>query len=392
MYIQPSSEQVALRAEIREYFNALMTPERKEAVRGYESGKAYKEIIRQMGQDGWLTIGWPKEYGGKGWGAQESLIFFEETRIAGAPFPFVTVNTVGPALIAHGSEEHKQFFLPKIAAGELHFAIGYTEPTSGTDLASLKTSAVLDGDEYRINGNKIFTSGAEGADYIWLAARTDPDTAKPHKGISILMVSTDQPGFSVSPIYTVGRVRTNVTYYDDVRCPANMVAGEVNGGWKLVTSQLNHERVGLAAGGINALALYREVLDWARETPAGDGVAFDLPWVQSALAQAHNRLEAMRLMNWQAAWQNDQGEPDPAFSSAIKAYSTEAVIEVYRLLLDVVGSQGMLVRGSAGAQLHGELEDEYRRCQINTFGGGVAEVMRDLVASFGLGMTAYRRS
>ena len=180
-------------------------------------------------------------------GAQESLIFFEETRISGAPFPFVTVNTVGPALIAHGSEAHKAFFLPKISAGELHFSIGYTEPNSGTDLASLTTSAVLDGDEYVINGNKVYTTSAEAADYVFLAARTDPDISQRHKGISILMVSTDQPGYSFSPIHTVGGHRTNVTYYDNMRCPANMVAGEVNKGWQLITSQLNHERVGLAA-------------------------------------------------------------------------------------------------------------------------------------------------
>ncbi|MEM8500093.1 MAG: acyl-CoA dehydrogenase family protein [Pseudomonadota bacterium] len=392
MEIQYTQQQLALRKEIRDYFSELMTPERKEAVYQRESGDAFKDIIRQIGSDGWLTVGWPKEYGGKGFGALEQLIFFEETRVSGAPFPFVTVNTVGPALIAHGSEAHKNFFLPKIAAGELHFAIGYTEPNSGTDLASLRTAAVKQGDEYSINGNKVFTSGAEAADYIWLAARTDPDASRPHNGITIFMVNTDQPGFSYSPIITGGGVRTNASYYDDVRCPEDMIAGELNGGWKLITSQLNHERIGLAAAGINALTLYRDVLEWSRESNGDAGRPIDTPWVQMSLARVHNQLEAMRILNAQAAWQTDRAEPDPAFASAMKVYSTEVVIDVVRQLNDIMGSQGLLRRGSPGAILQGALEGEYQRCQINTFGGGVAEVMRDLIASFGLGMKAYRRS
>ncbi|MFK8018659.1 MAG: acyl-CoA dehydrogenase family protein [Pseudomonadales bacterium] len=392
MRIQYSEAQQALRQEIRSYFSELMTPELKAASFQKESGDAYKSAIRQMGKDGWLTVGWPEEYGGRGFGALEQLIFFEETRVSGAPFPFVTVNTVGPALIAHGSNEHKNFFLPKIAAGELHFAIGYTEPNSGTDLASLRTSAVKQGDEYVINGNKVFTSSAESADYIWLAARTDENASRPHNGISIFMVSTDQPGFQYTPIRTCGGVRTNASYYDDVRCPANMIAGELNGGWKLITSQLNHERIGLAAAGINALNLYREVLDWSREEQNNEARPIDSPWVQMTLARVHSQLDAMRVLNSQAAWQTDHSEPGPAFASAMKVYSTEVVIDVVRQLSDIIGSQGMLQRGSPGALLQGALESEYQRCQINTFGGGVAEVMRDLIASFGLGMRVYRRS
>lgn len=394
MHIDYSDQQKALRKEIRAYFSKLMTPEMKAATHQRESGDAYKSGIRQMGKDGWLTVGWPEEYGGRGFGAIEQLIFFEETRVSGAPFPFVTVNTVGPALIAHGSAAHKEFFLPKIASGELHFAIGYTEPNAGTDLAALRTSAVLsdDGSEYLINGNKVFTSGAEAADYVWLAARTDESSTRPHNGISILMVNAHQPGFSIAPIYTAGGVRTNASYYDDVRCPVDMVAGDLNGGWKLITSQLNHERIGLAAAGINALMLYREVLDWSRDEQSNGQRPIDVSWVQMTLAKVHNQLDAMRVLNGQAAWQTDHGEPDPAFASAMKVYSTEVVIDVVRQLSDVMGAQGMLQRGSPGAALQGALESEYQRCQINTFGGGVAEVMRDLVASFGLGMRAYKRS
>jgi len=392
MYIDYTDTQKALRRELRAYFAQLMTPELREATRGNEGGDAYKQVIRQLGRDGWLALGWPKEYGGQGRKSSEQLVFFEEAQLADVPLPFVTINTVAPALIALGSPEHKTFFLPKIAAGELHFAIGYTEPGAGTDLASLKTSAVRDGDDYVINGNKIWTSSAEAADYIWLAARTDPEAKPQHRGITIFMVDTKQPGFSFTPLYTVGGVRSNASYYDNVRVPASMIAGELNSGWKLITSQLNHERVGLAAIGIQGWGLLARVLKWAQETDAGAGrrVA-DLPWIQSTLAEVYTRLEAMRLMNWRMAWQLDTGEPDPAFASAIKAYSTECLIAVDKLMLNVTGMAGGLRRGSPGAALDGDLEENYRKCQINTFGGGVAEVMRDLIAQFGLGMSAYSR-
>jgi len=391
MRIDHSDEQKALRQELRSYFRELMTPKRIEATRGNEGGDTYKEVIRQIGKDGWLAIGWPKEYGGQGRSNQEQLIFFEEAQLARAPLPFVTINTVAPALMAHGSQSHKDFFLPKIAAGELHFAIGYTEPGSGTDLASLSIDAEKKGGNYIINGTKIFTSGAESADYIWLAARTDKNADRPHKGITIFMVDAHQSGFSFSPIHTVGDARTNMSYYSDVVCPPDMICGELNGGWGLITSQLNHERVGLAALGVVALGLYQQVLDWARDTGNTADRPIDTPWIQQTLAQSHTRLEAMRLMNWRMAWLTDQGQPDPAFASAIKAYSTECLIEVYRLLMDVTGSRGMLRRDASDSLLAGDLETEYRKCQINTFGGGVAEVMRDLIASFGLGMSAYKR-
>ncbi|MDY0005695.1 MAG: acyl-CoA dehydrogenase family protein [Spongiibacteraceae bacterium] len=391
MYIDHTDAQKALRTELREYFDGLMTPALRAATRGNEGGDAYKSIIRQLGKDGWLALGWPREYGGQGRDSRDQLIFFEEAQLANCPLPFVTINTVAPALMAHGSDEHKRYFLPKIAAGELHFCIGYTEPGAGTDLAALTTSAVREGDEFIINGTKVFTSSAEAADYVWLAARTEKDTKRPHDGISILMVSTDQPGFSYAPIHTVGGVRTNMSYYNDVRCPVSMVAGQLNGGWRLITSQLNHERVGLAAIGVAAIGLYQRVLDWAKQADGSAPPAIEQARVQQAMAEAYARLEAMRLMNWRMAWQNDQGEPDPAFASAIKAYSTECLITVYRLLIDVVGEAAMLRRGAAASRLCGDLEEEYRKCQINTFGGGIAEVMRDLTARFGLGMQAYQR-
>ncbi|MAC32989.1 MAG: acyl-CoA dehydrogenase [Haliea sp.] len=391
MYIEHTEEQKALRQELRTYFRSLMTPELIEATRGNEGGDAYKSVIRQIGQDGWLAIGWPKEYGGQGRGPMDQMIFFEEAQLANAPLPFVTISTVAPAIMAHGSEEHKRFFLPKIAAGELHFAIGYSEPGAGSDLAALKTAAVREGDNWVINGTKVYTSSAEAADYVWLAARTDPEAARPHAGITIFMVNADQPGFSYAPIHTVGDVRTNVSYYNDVTCPDDMICGAVNQGWKLITSQLNHERVGLAAIGIYGYSVYQQALEWARSADGRGVRPIDSPWVQRALAEAYARLEAMRLMTWRMAWSMEHGEPEVAYASAMKAFSTEGLIEVYRLLMDAVGPASTLHRDSPGAVLRGELEAEYRQCQINTFGGGVVELMRDLVAAFGLNMRAYSR-
>lgn len=391
MFIDYTDEQKALRKELRTYFARLMTPEVREAIRGKESGELYNSLIRQMGTDGWLAIGWPKAYGGQGRTTQEQLVFFEEALLAGAPIPFVTLNTVGPALMSYGSEAHKQQFLQGIAAGTMHFAIGYTEPAAGTDLAALGTMAVKDGDHYVINGTKVFTSGAEGADYVWLACRTDTEVPK-HKGITMFIVDTKLKGFSVAPIHTVGGFRTNMTYYENVRVHESMIVGELNKGWQLITAQLNHERVGLAAWGIQGWSLFRRTLEWAR-TPTDSGARpIDDTGVQINLAEAYSRLEAMRVLNARMAWELDRDAThmNPALASGLKVYSTEAMIEVCRLLMEVMGPAALVRSCSTEAVLAGDLEHEYRRCQINTFGGGVNEIQRGLVANFGLGMPRHR--
>jgi 3-oxocholest-4-en-26-oyl-CoA dehydrogenase alpha subunit len=385
VHLEYTPEQRHLRREFRAYLAQLMTPERRAATRNRESGAAYRETLRQMGRDGWLTPGWPREYGGRGLDPLAQKIVLEELWLAEAPFPFVTVNTIGPALIRRGTEAQKREILPRIATGDLNFAIGYSEPQAGTDLAALRTQAVCTGDSFLVNGQKVFTSGAEGADYIWLAARTDP-AAAPHRGISIFMVDTRLPGFAVAPIHTVGGVRTNVTYYKDVRVPADMLVGELNGGWRLITEQLNHERVGLAALAYGAQGCFDDTLQWARITPAGAGFVIDQPWVQTALAEAYVLLQAYAVLGNRVAWEVAQGETRAQLASACKVFSTESYIRVLRLLLDVTGSSGLLRQGSPGAVLGGRLEAEYRRCQINTFGGGTTEVLRDMVAQMALGL------
>jgi alkylation response protein AidB-like acyl-CoA dehydrogenase len=386
MFVDHTEEQKALRDELRAYFGELMTPEIRAGLSGLEGGPAYRDVIRRMGADGWLGVGWPTEYGGQGRTAIEQQIWFEEARMAGAPLPFVTLNTVGPTLIEKGTEEQKKRFLPGILAGEIHFAIGYTEAEAGTDLASLKTRAVREGDHYVVDGTKIFTSGGADADYIWLACRTDPDAPK-HKGISILIVDTELPGFSASPIETIGGVRSWMTYYENVRVPADMLIGPENGGWRLMTLQLNHERMGLAAFGCAAQGMFEDVCGWAHDTEDENGrPVCEREWVKLALAESYARLQALKVMNWRLAWELEQGLLEPSHASAAKVYSSETVIDVYRLLLEVVGVAGTVEEHSPGAILRGRLEQEWRSCQINTFGGGVNEIQREIVAMLGLGM------
>jgi alkylation response protein AidB-like acyl-CoA dehydrogenase len=386
MEIGYTEEHQALRNRLREYYAHLLTPEvEAQLADSHGIGPNMRRVVKQMAEDGWLGIGWPTEYGGQGLGAIEQYIFFDESMRAGAPVPMLTINTVGPTIMDYGTQEQKDFFLPKILAGEIHFCIGYTEPESGTDLASLQTRAVRDGDEYIINGQKIYTSLAGGADYVWLATRTDPEVAK-HKGISMFIVPMDTPGIKVVPMHLLGDHNINYTFYEDVRVPAaNLVGGE-NQGWSLITNQLNHERVTLCSSGIIERAL-DDVRSWAQNTKLADGRrVIDQEWVQIHLARIYARLEFLKLINWKVAWTATQGHLDVADASTTKVFGTEFYMEALRTLSEVVGQSGYLRRGSPEEVLHGRLEAYTRGLVILTFGGGTNEIQRDLIAIFGLGM------
>lgn len=386
MDLRETPDQQALRAQLRAYFAGMLTPEERRRVgeRGV-GGEQFRAVCARMGADGWLGLGWPVEYGGQGRSAFDQYVFFDEVQRAGLPFPFVTVNTVGPTLISHGSQEQRDAYLPGILRGDIVFAIGYTEPAAGTDLAALTTRAVRDGDEFVINGQKVFTSGANTADYIWLAVRTNPEAPK-HQGITIVIVPTSAPGFTASEITTVGGLSTTVTHYVDVRVPVSNVVGEVDGGWALITAQLNHERIGLAALGGRMIHLWEETLVWAKET----GV-IDIPWVRQEFARTHTRLEAMRLLNWQMTAAVADGTLTGAAAAAAKTFGTETHIDVQRTLQIILGAAGRVRPESPGAALAGQVEQLSRQGIVNTFGGGVNEVLRDMVATLGLGMPRGRR-
>ncbi|MCW2499282.1 MAG: pimeloyl-CoA dehydrogenase, large subunit [Frankiales bacterium] len=380
-HMELTDDQRSLQQELRSYFAAMLPPEVRRALGGEgDNPELWRRLVRQLGRDGWLGLGWPTEYGGGGAGPFEQLILFTEVQRAGAPFPFVTVNTVGPTLMAHGTQAQKDRYLPGILAGEQVWAIGYTEPGSGTDLASLRTRAVRDGDAWVVDGNKVYTSGAGHSDYIWLAVRTDPDAPK-HKGISILVCPTTAPGFSWTPLHTVGGNTTSSTFYDGVRLPLDSVIGEVDGGWRLLTSQLNHERVGLAAFSGRTEALWDLVRDWC----VGTGIAEE-PLVQADLARTYAQVEAMRLLNWQLTGTVAAGAVGVADASAAKVFGTETHAAVCRTLFGLLGAAGVRRQGSPGAVLDGRVEVLTRGAVVNTFGGGVNEVLRDLICTTGLGM------
>ncbi|MET9892499.1 acyl-CoA dehydrogenase family protein [Streptomyces sp. NPDC006465] len=398
MHLAPTERQQRLRAELRTYFRDLMPdgpPPADDRVR-------QRALLRRIGADGLLGLGWPVAYGGQGRGADEQFVFFDEAYRAGAPVSMVTLNTVGPTLMKFGSAEQKAFFLPRILSGDLVFAIGYSEPSAGTDLASLRTRAVrepggsagpagAEGEHWRIDGQKIFTSNAQNADWIWLACRTDPDAPK-HQGISILLVPTDASGFSWTPIETVGGQTTTATYYDGIRVPAGNLVGEENGGWGLITNQLNHERVALAAIGMQAEDFYAAALEAARTPdPVTGRRKVDEPWVRFQLAEVHARLAASRLLNWRLVGDVGAGGPAPGDASGVKVMGTESAVAVYRMCQHIVGADALFRSGSPGAFGTGELERMNRAAQINTFGGGVSEVQREIVATMRLGMKRGRR-
>ncbi|MFE3052880.1 acyl-CoA dehydrogenase family protein [Nocardia sp. NPDC059239] len=382
MFIELTAEQRKLRDELRTYFTGLVTPEEEAEMLVNRHGDAYRAVVKRMGRDGKLGVGWPKEYGGQGFGPLEQQIFYNEAVRADVPVPLVTLLTVGPALQSFGTEEQKQKFLPGILTGDVHFAIGYSEPDAGTDLAALRTSAVRDADgDWIVNGQKIFTTGAHEADYVWLACRTGSAESR-HRGITILIVDTRDPGYSWTPIITAdGAHHTNATYFDNVRVPANMMVGEENGGWKLITTQLNHERVSLGPSG-KIEQLYHRVHDWAQ----AQGVLGEAD-VRRSLGRLHAMTRLNELLNWQVASNMERPDADQrdviADASATKVFSTEALQQAGRLAEEIVGRFGDPA-DPATAELLVWLDKRTKQNLVVTFGGGVNEIMRELIAQMGL--------
>ncbi|GAU67386.1 putative acyl-CoA dehydrogenase [Streptomyces sp. NBRC 110611] len=405
MHLDYTPEQLRLRAELRAYFAELVpagasVPAREGASAAGPTAhqRFYRETVRRLGADGWLGVGWPKEYGGRGMTPMEQFIFFDEAAQAGVPLPLMALNTVGPTLMRYGTEEQKAHFLPRILTGEIDFAIGYSEPDAGTDLAALRTRAVREEDEatgrYVVNGQKIWTTNGDTADWVWLAVRTAPveEGVPPHKGITVLLVPTSDPGYSCTVINTLASHATTASYYENITVPAAHRVGQENQGWRIITNQLNHERVTLAAHGTMAVRALRDVQRWAAGTQLADGRrVIDLGWVRGRLARTHTRLDAMRLLNWQMVDALQQGTLTPQDASAVKVYGSEARRDAYAWLMEIVGAAGPLKEGSAGAVLHGELERGYRSAVIFTFGGGNNEIQREIISWIGLGMPRVRR-
>jgi alkylation response protein AidB-like acyl-CoA dehydrogenase len=375
VFIDLTEEQHDLRARLRAYLGKVLSAEERKVMLRERHGAVYRDLVRRLGRDGWLGMAFPVEYGGGGLGPMEQQIFVNEAARADVPLPAVTLQTVAPTLLAHGSAEQKQFFLPPILAGESHFAIGYTEPEAGTDLAALRTRAVRDGDEYLVNGQKTFTTGAHDADYLWLACRTDPDAPR-HKGLSILIVDTSDPGYSWTPIITCdGAHHINAVYLNDVRVPVTRRVGAENSGWRLLTTQLNHERVMLGPAGRLA-AIVDRVTAWAP----------DAPDVRRALGQARATLRVNELLNWQVAG----AEPNAADASATKVFSSERLLRHAQELEEAVWRHGD-PGDPETAELLTWLDVQAKRNLVLTFGGGVNEIQREIIAAAGLGLPRVPR-
>jgi alkylation response protein AidB-like acyl-CoA dehydrogenase len=382
--LELTTEQRALKAELRAYFTGLADENEHRDMGLDRHGETYQRVVRQMGTDGWMGVGWPKEYGGHGLGEIEQTIFANEAQRADVHLPAVTLQTVGPTLIRYGTEKQKDMFLGRILKGDVHFAIGYSEPDAGTDLASLRTTAKKDGDHYVVNGQKLWTTGGHQADYLWLAVRTDSDAPK-HKGISILIVDTTDPGYSWTPIITAdGSHHVNATYFNDVRVPVDMLVGEENQGWKLITTQLNHERVMLGPAG-RLEGLRDRVADWAAKA----GV-IDRPDVRRTMGQVTAVFRVNELLNWEVARAAAVGEISVGDASSSKVFAADQVQHLAADLVDIVHRYGD-PSDEETDQLMTYLDGQSKRNLVLTFGGGVQEVQRELIAMFGLGLPRVPR-
>jgi alkylation response protein AidB-like acyl-CoA dehydrogenase len=379
-------EQETFGKEFSEYLKTAMTPELKAEMeeQGEYGGPVSREFFRRLGEDGWLGVGWPKEYGGQGRSPMEQYIFYETAAYAEAPLPMLALNTVGPTIMKYGSDELKNLVLPRILRGEIEICIGYSEPDAGTDLASLKTTAVRDGDDYIINGQKSFTSCAHFADYIWLAARTDPD-AKKHRGISLFLVDIDAAGIEITPVYTIGGVRTNSTFYDNLRVPKSRLVGEENKAWKYMTAQLDLERIALCPYSPLTRRI-EESVKWAKKTKMDGMPVIEQQGVKNRFCEMLADVEVLKLLNYQVAVQLTKGLPVYAEASTVKAYGSELYQRVNNEIMEIMGPYGQLEVGSKWAPLGGAMPGYFRRDLVLIFGGGAIEVQKNIIAMAGLWM------
>ncbi len=392
MDIQFTTEQKQFEEDVYVYLRDNMPPGLKEElIHNIEGeGPLCRQFVRKMGGDGWMGIGWPKEYGGQDRTPIEQYIFFDlALGYFGIPIPMLTLMTVGPTLMRVGSEDQKNKFLPPILTGDLVFAIGYTEPEAGTDLFSLKTTAIKDGDDYIINGQKVFTSMGHFADYFWLAAKTDPGASKQHAGISMFLVDAKSPGITIQPTHVMGGFQVNQEFFDNVRVPKEALVGEENKGVQYIITQLAHERINLVPHSMTVRTV-EDTTKWARETKRNGKLVSDEPWVKNKLAEMTVEGEVLKVLNHRVAWMLTQGETPHVESAMVKSFGSEHFVRMTKACQDIMGHFGQLKIGSKWAPAEGWVERISQMELIITFGGGTNEVMRDIIAMMGLGLMKSR--
>jgi 3-oxocholest-4-en-26-oyl-CoA dehydrogenase alpha subunit len=379
-----SPEQEQFRKQIKDFLEENLTPELRDEVdrEQYSIGALGKKFVRRMGEKGWLGIGWPKEYGGQGRGAIEQWLFLEEMDLENLPTGGLTLSSAGPALMRVGSEEQKREYLPRILTGEIEFAIGYTEPNAGSDLASLQTRAVREGDSYVINGQKIYTSAAHHSTHIWLLARTDPKAPK-HRGISIFIVPIDAPGVTIRPLQTMGSERSNEVFFEDVRIPAGNLVGEENRGWYYVAMALDFERLIPHSRTRRQLA---DLVEYAKQTVVDGRPLSQHPRVRLALARLAMEVEVLRLSSLRSAWMIECGKTPNVEASMLKIFISELSEHIAVAAQNIMGPFATLRVGDPLTPARGRLERLYRGFPMYKFAGGTNEVMRNIIAQRGLGM------
>ena len=378
--------------EVRAFLADTVTPalEAELAEHGLERiGGEVSAFRRRVGEKGWFGVTWPEEYGGLGLSAMHQHLLMREFEYRGVPGPDLTVTSVAPMIMRHGTEQNKREFLPPIAAGELTCAVGYSEPDAGTDLASLRTRAVRDGDEWVINGAKIWNSGAQRSTHEWLCVRTDPD-ARRHRGISVIIVPLESAGIEIRPLTAWSGYRTNEVFFRDVRVPATNLIGEENRGWTYITGALDLERGALTNAGDLRRAL-DELQNLARMSRRDGSAPLDNPSFARRLAQAEADVDVAMLMGVEAASLLDTGIVPTVEVSVEKIFTSELRQRIADLAIDLLGPDGLLAHRSAGAPADGAFERLYRAAPLMRFGGGTNEVLRDVIAQRGHGMPSYGR-
>ena len=387
MRYEYTAEQLAWRDEVRRFVRNAVTPElvaEMRAVGNEGDGPLARAFHRQLFEKGWWGIGWPKEFGGLGKSAVDQYIFIEEMEAAGAPGMRLSITSVAPTIRRVGTEAQKQRWLPPILRGEIEFAIGYSEPDAGTDLAALKTRAVLDGDEWVVNGQKIWNTGAHTATHNWLAVRTEPDAPK-HKGISLLIVPMDRPGITVQGLETWSGIRTNAVFFEDVRVPRDHLIGERGNGFYYVMMALDFERITLGSTGL-LRRLLEELKAFVRRTVRDGRPLGAVPWVRRALADLEMRVEVGRQLGLLNAWLIDQGIVPTKEGSMAKVYVTELNAHLASVGMEILGLAGQLGPDDPAAPLHGRLQWLYTTAPMQRFGGGTNEIQRCIIAQRGLGL------
>lgn len=372
-----------VRAFCKQHVNDALRAEMRQA--GNEGdGPLAKAFRRKLHDQGWWGVGWPKEAGGLGKGAVDQWVFIEEMEAAGAPGMNLTVNSVGATIMRLGTPEQKDKWLPGILGGKFEFAVAYSEPNAGTDLAALSTKAELDGDEWVVNGAKIWNTGAHTATHNWVAVRTEPDAVK-HQGISMLIVPMDTPGIEVQGIFTMSNIRTNAVFFDNVRVPKDNLIGQRGMGFYYAMMALDFERI--AIGSVGTLKrIFEELKVFVRKTKRDGRPLGAIPWVRRAMADLEMRLEVGRLIGLLNAWLIEQGEVPTKEGSISKVYMTELNAHVASVGIEIMGLAGQLQATDPAAPLHGRLQWMYTIAPMQRFGGGTNEVQRAIIAQRGLGL------